>query len=35
MVFPELWQEPGVPSLVMIGMALKNSCLFNDVRTPI
>ena len=34
-VFFELWQEPGVYSQVMAGMAIHSSCLFSDVRTPV
>ena len=35
MVFLELWQEPGVYSRVMVGMAIRNSSLFSEVRTPV
>ena len=34
MSFLELWQEPGAPSQVIMGMALQHSCLFSYVRTP-
>ena len=34
MVFLKVRQELGVSSRVMMGMTLKNSCLFSDVRTP-
>ena len=35
MVFLELQWEAGVCSRVTAGEAIKNFCLFNDVRTPI
>ena len=35
MIFLELWQEPGVYSRVTVWMAISNSCLFSDVRTPV
>ena len=35
MVFLELLQEPGVHSRVTAGMAIQNSCLFCDVRSPV
>ena len=35
MGFLEFWQEPGVYSRVMVVMALRNSSLFSDVRTPV
>ena len=35
MVFLKLRQEPGVPSRVMMVMALQNSCLFSDVMTVV
>ena len=35
MVFLGLQQEPGVHSGVTAGMAIQNSCLFSDVRTPV
>ena len=35
MVFHELRREPGVYSRVTAGMAIQNSCLFSDVRTPV
>ena len=35
MVFLQLRQEPGVCSRVMAGVAIKNFCLFIDVRTPV
>ena len=35
MVFCELRWEPGEYSRVTEGMALQNSCLFSDVRTPV
>ena len=35
MVLLELQQEPGVSSEVTTGMALKNSCFFSNVRTPV
>ena len=33
--FPELRQAPGVYSRVMVGMAIWNSGLFSEVRTPV
>ena len=33
--FLELRQEPGVYSRVTVGMAIRNSTLFNEVRTPV
>ena len=33
--FPELQQEPGVYSRVTEGMAIRNSTLFSEVRTPV
>ena len=35
MIFLEVRQEPGVYSQVTAGMALQNSCLFSDFRTPV
>ena len=35
MVFHELLREPEVYSRVMAGMAIQNSSLFSDVRTPV
>ena len=35
MDFLELWQEPQLYSRVTAGMAIRNSSLFNDVRTPV
>ena len=35
MVFLELRQETGVCSRVMVGVAMKNICLYIDVRTPV
>ena len=35
MVFLELQREPGVHSRVTAGVAIKNFCLFIDVRTPV
>ena len=35
MEFLELRQEPGVYSHVTAGMAIRNSSLFNDVKTPV
>ena len=34
MIFLELRQEPGVLSQVTARMAVQNSCLFSDSRTP-
>ena len=34
MVFLELRREPGVCSRVTAGVAIKNFCLFSEVRTP-
>ena len=33
--FLELRQEPGVHSRVTAGMAIRNSTLFSEVRTPV
>ena len=33
--FLELRREPGVYSRVTAGMAIQNSCLFSDVKTPV
>ena len=35
MYFLELQWEPGVYSRGTAGMAIQNSCLFSDVRTPV
>ena len=35
MGFLELRQEPGVYSRVTVGMAIRNSTLFSEVRTPV
>ena len=35
MGFLELQQEPGVYSHVTVGMAIRNSTLFSEVRTPV
>ena len=35
MGFLELRQQPGVYSLVMAGVAIKNFCMFSDLRTPV
>ena len=35
MGFIQLWQEPGVYSRVTAGMAIRNSTLFIEVRTPV
>ena len=35
MGFLELWQDPGVYSRVTARMAIRNSTLFSEVRTPI
>ena len=35
MGFLELQQEPGVYSQVTEGMAIRNSSLFSEVRTPL
>ena len=35
MVFHELRREPGVCSRVMVGVVIKNFCLFINVRTPV
>ena len=35
MVFLELRWEPGVCSRVKAGVAIKNICLFSDIRTPV
>ena len=35
MVFLELRWEPGEYSRVTAGMAIQNSCLFRDFRTPV
>ena len=35
MVFLELWWETGVYATVTAGMAIKNSSLFSDIRTPV
>ena len=35
MGFLELRQDPGVYSRVTAGVAIKNFCLFSDVRTPV
>ena len=35
MVFLELQWEPGVYATVTAGMAIKNSSLFSDIRTPV
>ena len=35
MVFLELRWEPEVYSRVTAGMAIQNSCLISDVRTPV
>ena len=35
MLFLELRQEPGVYSQVTAGMAIRNSTLFSEVRTPV
>ena len=35
MGFLELRQEPGVYSRVTAGMAIRNSTLFSEVRTPV
>ena len=35
MVFLELLREPGAYSLVTTVMAIQNSGLFSDVRTPV
>ena len=35
MVFLELHREPVVYSPVTAGVAVKNFCLFSDVRTPV
>ena len=33
--FLELRQEPGVSSRITAGMAIRNSTLFSEVRTPV
>ena len=35
MVFLELRWEPGVHSRIMAGIAMQNSCLFSNDRTPV
>ena len=35
MGFLELQQEPGIYCLVTAGMAIRNSTLFSEVRTPV
>ena len=35
MVFLELQREPDVYSRVTVGMAIQNSCLFSDIKTPV
>ena len=35
MGFLELRQEPGLYSRVSAGVAIKNFCLFSNVRTPV
>ena len=35
MSFLELRQEPGLYSRVTAGMAIRNSSLFSEVRTPV
>ena len=35
MGFLELQQEPGVYSRVVAGMAIRNTTLFSEVRTPV
>ena len=35
MGFLELWQEPGLHSQVIVGLAIQNSSLFSKVRTPV
>ena len=35
MVFLKLCWETGVYSRVTAGMAIQNSCLFSDIRTPV
>ena len=35
MGFLEVWWEPGVYSRVTAGMAIQNSSLFSEVRTPV